>query len=233
MSEEPNCMAFTSDSYWENLFSSRGWGAYPPEELIRFIARKFGHVINKADINVLEVGCGPGPNIWYLKREGYSVSGIDGSSTAIRQAKQRLVSECLCSDIDDTDLQVGNFSSLPWPDNTFDAVVDIEAIYANPIATVKSTIAEIKRTLKPGGFFFGREFGHDTTGSESGEAIEPGTIINPSLGPCAGNAVAHFFVRQEIIDLFTSFREVQIDTLCRTDGNGVMTTSEWIVVAMK
>jgi len=226
-------MALTTDVYWENIFSTRMWGKYPPEELIRFIARRFGSVLNKTDINILEVGCGPGPNIWFLKKEGYSVSGIDGSSTAIHQAKQRIISEGLCSDIDDIDLKVGNFASLPWPDNKFDAIVDIEAIYANPMATIKATISDICRTLKPDGLFFGKMFGRDTTGSESGEAIEPGTIVNPSIGPCAGNAVAHFFVRQEIIDLFSCFRNLQIDTLSRTDGNGVMTTSEWIVVAMK
>lgn len=233
MSEHVKNVAFDSDVYWENLFSSRGWGLYPPEELIRFIARKFGPVSNKLNINVLEVGCGPGPNIWYLTREGYSVSGIDGSSTAIAQAKHRLISEGLYSDPANVDLQVGNFSSLPWPDGKFDAVIDIEAIYANPIEMVKSTIAEIHRALKSGGFFFGKMFGRDTTGSESGETFEPGTIVKPTLGPCAGNAVAHFFVREEIIDLFSDFREVQIDRVCRTDANESVIISEWIVIAKK
>ena len=71
--------------YWENIFASRGWGAYPPEELVRFIARNFRTVPDRSQVHVLEIGCGPGPNIWFLAREGYAAAGIDGSPTAIRQ----------------------------------------------------------------------------------------------------------------------------------------------------
>lgn len=222
-----------SGDYWENIFSSRPWGSYPPEELIRFIARTFGQALNRSEIHVLEIGCGPGPNIWYLVREGFTVAGIDGSPTAIRQAEERLVAEGLPHSQPRVDLKVGNFAGLPWDDACFDAVVDVEALYANSMDTIKTSIAEIKRTLKPEGVFFGKMFGAQTSGSDSGEMIEAGTIRKPQAGPCAGNEIAHFFVREEFDELFAGFRDLCVDKVHRTDHNGCVHIFEWIVRARK
>lgn len=219
--------------YWERLFATRPWGLYPPEELVRFIARNFRAVTVKSSVRVLEIGCGPGPNIWYLVREGFAVAGIDGSPTAIRQAEERLVAEGLPHTTPIVDLKVGDFASLPWADDMFDAVVDVEALYANPIKIILAGIAEIERALKPGGVFFGKMFGTLTTGSDSGEMIEPGTISNPKLGPCAGNEIAHFFSREELSDLFSGFNQLGIDQTHRTDRNGEIQIFEWLVSARK
>ena len=219
--------------YWEKMFSSRTWGAYPPEELVRFIARNFRSASVKSDIRVLEVGCGPGPNIWYLVREGYTVSGIDGSETAIRQACVRLMQERLPYEMPRVDLRAGNFVTLPWVDESFDAIIDIEALYANSMGSIRASIGEIWRTLKPGGRFFGKMFGDQSTGSRSGVMIEPGTMHRPEVGPCAGNEIAHFFSREEFNDLFTGFHDLCIDHTCRTDRNGEIKIFEWLISARK
>ena len=41
---------------WEGIFSSREWGKYPSETLIRFIARNFYNVSDRKAINILELG---------------------------------------------------------------------------------------------------------------------------------------------------------------------------------
>ena len=61
---------------WNDVFESRDWGRYPPEELIRFVARNFGDVPERGEVRFLEVGCGPGANIWFLRREGLAFGGI-------------------------------------------------------------------------------------------------------------------------------------------------------------
>lgn len=222
-----------SGAYWESLFASRPWGTYPPEELIRFIARSFRSMGDKSAVQVLEIGCGPGPNIWYLAREGFSVAGIDCSPTAIRQAQERLKREGLPSDPPRVDLRVGDFSRLPWENEYFDAVVDIEALYANTLDGIKASVTEVWRTLKPGGHFFGRMFGDATMGSKSGELVEPGTRRKPTEGPCAGNEIAHFFTREELQELFSDFSELSIDYLSRSDANGAVHIYEWLVRAKK
>lgn len=53
----------------------------------------FYAVEDRATIKVLEVGCGPGANIWYLAREGFSVYAVEGSASAIEKAHNRLAAE--------------------------------------------------------------------------------------------------------------------------------------------
>lgn len=215
--------------YWENIFAQRAWGAYPPEELVRFIARSFRAVPDRSQVRVLEIGCGPGPNIWFLTREGYAAAGIDGSPTAIRQAEARLEAE----NLPPADLKVGNFASLPWPDGSFDAVLDIEALYANRMQAIRATLAETLRVLKPGGLFFGKMFADESTGSASGEELEPGTRGKPASGPCIGNEVAHFFTRGELDTLFAGFSRLAVDRVHRTDAGGGLDIVEWLVHAQK
>ena len=92
-------------------------------------------------------------------------------------------------------------------------------------------IAEIHRVLKPSSVFFGKMFGTPTTGSDSGEALEPGTRSRPTIGPCAGNEIAHFFSRQELQLLFARFGEVGLDQVQRSDGE--VQIFEWLVKARK
>jgi SAM-dependent methyltransferase len=219
--------------YWEQLFSSReGWGAYPPEELVRFMARNFC-AVDRSRTRVLDLGCGPGPNLWYLAREGYCVAGIDGAATALRMARDRLSAEGLPKGSASLELQEGNFVALPWPDQSFDAVIEVAALYANRISEIRQAIAEIHRCLKNGGLFFGKMFGIDTTGSDSGDELEPGTRSHPDRGPCAGNEVAHFFSRSELQMLFKEFEHVAIDSLLRTDKEGEIRIFHWLVTARK
>ena len=67
------------DPIWEEVHRSCEWGQYPPEELIRFVARKFAKADDRGKVQLLELGCAVGANIWFLAREGYSAWGIEGS----------------------------------------------------------------------------------------------------------------------------------------------------------
>ena len=57
-----------SDRAWEEIFRSREWGKYPPEHLVRFIAGNFYGVPNRGAVGLLEIGCGPGANAWFMAR---------------------------------------------------------------------------------------------------------------------------------------------------------------------
>ena len=57
------------DATWEEVFRQQEWGKYPGEDLIRFVARNFYNVEKRSDIKILEVGCGPGANLWFIARE--------------------------------------------------------------------------------------------------------------------------------------------------------------------
>src|SRR5688572_5835230 len=79
---------------WDALYSQDPrWNRYPPEELSGFIARAFPDGKRRLNSSALEVGCGPGANLWFLAREGFGIAGIDGSAIAIDAARRRLAAE--------------------------------------------------------------------------------------------------------------------------------------------
>lgn len=203
-------------THWDEKFKTRRWGRYPPEDLVRFAGRTYADA-DKSQISVLEIGCGPGANLWFLHREGFKVAGIDGSQAAIEQAGKRLAEENEDLNAHEPDLRVGDFSALPWDDESFDLVVDIFALYANTPEIIKKTTAEIHRVLKPGGRFYSKLWGRNTTGFGEGTKIEDGTYDDIPTGPCQNMGISHFFDRPEIEQVFSAFEIDAIDTITRTD----------------
>lgn len=208
-----NSVQYDYKSHWDVKFKSRDWGKYPPEDLIRFVFNHYKHC-DRSKVEVLEVGCGPGANLWFLNREGFKISGIDYSPTAIE-----LACKLLEKNISETalNLKVGDFSELPWGDNTFDLIIDIFSIYANPIKTIKNTIKEIERVLKPGGLGYSKFWGCNTTGFGSGDKLEHNTFNNISIGPAVNMGVIHFVDEEELRLLFNNFSNIIINKIQRTD----------------
>ncbi|HVV80396.1 MAG TPA: class I SAM-dependent methyltransferase [Pseudolabrys sp.] len=229
----PNDAAEANIVHWEKIFASRAWGKYPPEDLIRFVARTFPDLAKRRHMQALEIGCGTGANLWYLAREGFAIAGIDGSKTAIGAASERIRSENLYDEGRPPDIKVGNFAKLPWPDACFDLVVDIEALSANITTVIHSAIKEAHRVLKPGGWFFSRAFGPGTTGTDTGKMLEEGTTENPASGPLSGMGIIHTFTEPEIRREFGIFSELRLDWDRRSDKNQTCEFFEWIVQARK
>ncbi len=219
-------------AHWDDIFASRPWGKYPPEELVRFIARTYAKR-DKKGLRALEVGCGPGANLWYLAREGFAVAGIDGSRHAIAIATERLQRERVIDKDRPPDLRVGNFATLPWGGDYFDAAIDVGGITSNTTQVIRSTISEILRVLKPGAWFFGMVFGPETSGTNTGTMLEERTTENPIEGPLQGIGVVHVFTEEEIRKEFAAFSELNLDWVRRSDRNGACLFSHWLVQARK
>lgn len=217
------------DPKWEEVFQQQHWGKYPSEELIRFIARNFYHVKDRGRVRVLEVGCGPGANLWYMAREGFAVYGIDGSRSAIDQATTRLDLECPDWQ---GELQVGDIMSLPYADASFDAVIDIEALCCNSFEDSCRIIQEIGRVIKPGGKFFSRTFATGCWGEGTGEPIGH-NAWHVSEGPLANKGYARFTDRADLPDLLQGFQLEELELLSRTMSGMQHTLKEWLIVAQK
>jgi ubiquinone/menaquinone biosynthesis C-methylase UbiE len=221
-------MHTTWDPAWELIFRSRHWGKYPPEHVIRFVARNFYNSPNRSQVQLLEIGCGPGSNIWFMAREGFSVTGIDGSETAIRIARERLAGEAL-----DGDLRVGDFARLPWGDATFDGVVENVSLYCNPRANIRLALAEVYRVLKPGAPFLSSFFSDRTWGYGQGQMIEPGGFTNISDGPLAGAGFCLFLTRNELPDLYSDFADVTVERLSWTLENEQHLVEQFVITCRK
>ena len=99
--------------------------------------------------NVLDVGCGTGgvaiPAKLRVGKNG-GVSGIDPSPEMIGVARRKAERAGL-----EIDFRVGVIESLPFPDETFDAVTSSLMMHHLPKDVQLKGLAEIKRVLKPGG----------------------------------------------------------------------------------
>lgn len=218
----------TWDPVWEKIFQDREWGKYPPEHLIRFVARNFGRAAMRSDVRLLEIGCGPGANVWYMTREGFSVSGIDGSSTAIQKCSRRLATEGFSAD-----LQVGDFARLPWPDQAFDAVVENVSLYTNPWTAIQSALREVVRVLKPGAHFLSSFFSDRTWGYGQGDPIEPDGFINLREGPLAGAGFCLFLPRARVSALFHDFSDINVERTSYTVDNEQHLIEQFVISCRK
>lgn len=216
------------DPVWEEVFRSQEWGKYPPECLIRFIAGNF-YEMDRPGTRLLEVGCGPGANVWYMSREGFDVYGIDGSPAAIGIAQQRLAAENLKAD-----LKVGDVVQMPYPTEFFDAVIDVECLYTNSLQKSACILGEIKRVLKPGGMFFSKTFTDKMYVGEHFTRIRDLEFKSITDGPLRGKGLCRLSTKTSICELYGRFLVVlSLDNTEETVNNGEMLISEWIVVCRK
>lgn len=217
------------DPVWEDVFRRQAWGKYPGEDLIRFVARNFYGVPDRRSVKLLEVGCGPGANLWFMAREGFSVYGVDGSQTAINQARERLDAECpgwkgqlWCCDM----------ATIPVSDNYFDAVIDNEAVYCNDYDTSKRIYQEMARATRSQGKLFARTFARGSWGSDSGEKLAH-NAWRVSEGPLLDKGFSRFTDADEIHDLFQGFKISEVELLVRSMGNRAHEIKEWLVLGDK
>jgi SAM-dependent methyltransferase len=96
-------------------------------------------------VSVLDLACGDGrlvEDIVTVVGRDAAVTGVDMSEDEIARARERHPTATFC---------VGRAQSLPFGDNSFDAVLSHFALML--MVPVVPVIAEIDRVLRPGGFF--------------------------------------------------------------------------------
>lgn len=133
---------------WETTYKDshgRHKNIYPSELVISFVKRNYNTIrLNKGDIKCLDLGCGWGNNLYFLKKEGFDCYGIDLSKTAISHLKPDFSNKVYC----------GSALLLPHDDNFFNFIVDRASIQHNTRKDISLILQEVYRTLIPGGKFF-------------------------------------------------------------------------------
>jgi ubiquinone/menaquinone biosynthesis C-methylase UbiE len=216
------------DPIWEKIYQSRELGKYPPEELIRFMAKNYYPTKNRKKIKVLEIGFASGANIWFLAREGFNVYGIDGAPSAIKVTESRLKKEKLKAK-----LVQGDFAHLPWLDNYFDAVVDVAGLQHNGRKDSEEMIEEVYRVLKPGGRHFSLTAKNDCWGNKKGIKLDRTTCKNVTEGPFKNLGVTRFADAKELKLLYRKFKNINLETSMRTVEGGKRKISHWILTCQK
>lgn len=217
---------------WEDIFVEKEWGKYPPVSLIKFVASNFYHIANRNNIKILEIGCGPGANIWYMAREGFRVYGIDFSKTACSRLEERLKKENLAGQVGR--ILVGDYLDKikEFPDNYFDAIVDVESLYCNSFTKSQSIISNCFKKLREGGLLFSQTFAENSYGFDS-ESVDYHEVI-PTVGPSSNTGRCRFTTEEDINLLYVtdSSRVISIEKQeLHMYQSG--TISEWIIVSEK
>ncbi len=140
---------------WEKIYADTPPGLLPwergePEpELVMWIKKG---AIRKE--KALDVGCGLGTNSIYLAQEGFEVTAIDISKTAVETARSRASRLGLS-----IEFIVGNAYRLDFPDASFDFVLDRGCFHHIPIERREVYIEGIRRVLKDDGSYLMSCFG--------------------------------------------------------------------------
>jgi SAM-dependent methyltransferase len=107
--------------------------------------------VNLANLRVLEVGSGRGGGAAYIKRyhKPAEMVGVDFSAKAV----------ALCNDvyrIPGLRFVLGDAENLPFGDNAFDAVINVESSHC--YGSVGAFLNQVRRVLRPGGYFLYADF---------------------------------------------------------------------------
>lgn len=217
---------------WEAIYSEgKALNRYPFDQVVSFIYRNFSRNKPRAETKILEIGCGAGNNLWFAAREGFSVSGVDGSPSAIEFAKKRFADEGLQGD-----LHVADFICLPFDDNAFDFVIDREALTCSPFADAQKTVAEVRRVLAPGGKFFFNPYSDRHSSFAAGKPGPGGVTVDISGGTLTGIGQIFFYGKRDLLALFASgWKLVSIRHVEYMEELEPLYNchAEWIVIAEK
>src|SRR5258705_4890323 len=141
----------------EVMFINRGYDEDPPMAVPlsasdapdRFRIQLYHRTASQVDLSgkrVLEVSCGHGGGASYLVRtlRPASYTGLDLNRAGIDFCRKR-------HNLPGLDFVQGDAENLPFPDQSFDAVINIEASHLYP--QLPRLLAEVARVLRPGGHF--------------------------------------------------------------------------------
>jgi SAM-dependent methyltransferase len=147
----------------------------PDDEPNRACIQLYHHVASQVELGgkqVLEVSCGHGGGASWIARNMHPTryTGIDLNPVGIRFCQQR-------HRLANLSFMKGDAQHLPFPDDSIDAVINVEASHCYP--DFPGFLAEVARVLRPGGqlLYADFRFGDEVQAWESAIAAAPLEII--------------------------------------------------------
>jgi tellurite methyltransferase len=171
---------------WKTGVGRAGW--LTPDPFVVSLVPRFKQERVK---RVLDLGFGLGRHAILLAREGFDVYGIESSPVGLEFAVDWAGREAAA-----IYLSRGDMSRLPYGGDSFDLVLAWNVIYHGTVDYILSTVAEIERCLRPGGYLVCSLISTKNDQCGLGEQIEEGTYVVP--GHHEKSYPHHYFTRQEV-----------------------------------
>jgi ubiquinone/menaquinone biosynthesis C-methylase UbiE len=185
---------------WDDLYKDPKFCLKEPaEEVVKIVPL----LQSRGTKRVLDLGFGAGRHIIYLAKLGFTMYGTDISKRGEQITRKWLEQEKLQAELVMSDMTV-----IPYPDNFFDACICRGVITHNTVSGIRACIAEMHRTLSPGGIVMCTFISRESSEYRKGEEIEPNTFV-PNEGIEAG--VPHHFVdEEETRSLMQCFKPIKV-----------------------
>jgi SAM-dependent methyltransferase len=204
------CKRIHREHNWNDIYAKRGNVFVEPLDEVK----SFSEQMKKSGLfRVLDLGCGNGRHIIFLKKMGFDVWGLDNAPVGIRLANEWMKREHLASPLILADVH----APFPFRDNSFDGLISTRVIHHATHAKVLGAVHEIIRVVRIGGMILitvpgdaKRKCHHAWFGRHTLiKWIEPNTYI--PLGTHEKGIPHYVFTPDELRNLFSGFAEVKIE----------------------
>ena len=119
------------------------------DEINRYPLQLYHYLVSLLEVSgtdMLEVGSGRGGGANYIKKylKPKNIVGLDIAHNAVKLANDRYSTDGL-------QFVQGNAENLPFGDESFDVIINVESCHA--YGSVPAFLKEVERVLRPGGYF--------------------------------------------------------------------------------
>lgn len=193
--------AYAGAEFWDQFFLRR-WESGADLDWGGVWTEPFLVPLGEAGVGtILELGCGTGNDAARLAGEGYTVTAIDLSGEAIAQARAKFGTLVRLMVADMT-------QRLPFPDESFDAVMSNVAVHMFPDDVTRAVFAEVGRLVRAGGLFL---FHVNALEDRPLRARRlPARDLGPDFVVEETGQTMHFFSESYLRELLRGWRELQL-----------------------
>ncbi len=195
---------------WNEIYRRKGKVFIEPLEEVKEFSRD---LLNLGLTRILDLGCGNGRHIIFLKEKGFDVWGMDNAPEGLRLAREWLAKAKLSVPL----LLADVHEPFPFAGDSFDGLISTRVIHHGTKEKVLGAMQEVIRVVRKDGMILITVPGDTERRNRFAwfgrrapiKWIEPRTYI-PLRGPERG--IPHYaFLPEELAGLFAEFSMVNIE----------------------